>query len=71
MGIKDRLRRLEGDGPELCEERTCTRMVHTELIRYPGGTEVRLGEEPPELCASCPYLAGRGPIRRIEIVRPY
>lgn len=71
MGIKERLRRLEAErGPTLCEERNCLRRITTETIRYPDGTEVRLGEGPPPLCKQCPYRDG-GPIRHVEILKRY
>ena len=72
MAIRDRLRRLEGDhGPEMCEERACTRIVTTEAIRYPDGTMSPVGDPPPPLCESCPYREGSGPIRHIVVVRSY
>ena len=72
MAISDRLKKLVGDyGPELCKERACRRIVTTEVIRYPDGSEERVGEEPPELCSECPHREGGGPIRQIEVVRQY
>ena len=75
MGLADRLRRakkLEGAlGPQLCESRTCMLVVTTEAILHPDGTKERLGEGPPPLCGTCPYLEGGGPIRHIEVVKRY
>ena len=78
MGLKDRIARLEGEGPELCEERPpCRGLVYTEMVRFPDGTHVRLGDPPPPLCETCPYREGREggaprpPIRHIEVWRTY
>jgi hypothetical protein len=69
MAIKDRLRRLEGDGPYLCQEAYCQRIVFTETIVHPDGTEEQIGEGPPPLCEACPYREGGGPIRHIEVIK--
>jgi hypothetical protein len=69
MAIKDRLRRLEGDGPDLCEEAHCQRIVTTETIVYPDGTEEQIGEGLPPLCEACPYHEGGGPIRHIVVIK--
>jgi hypothetical protein len=72
MAIRDRLRRLEAERrPTLCEERHCLRRTTTEVIRYPDGTEDRLGAGPPPLCERCPYREVGGPIRHIEVVKRY
>jgi hypothetical protein len=71
MGLAARVKQLEEDGPELCEQRYCTRLVTTEVTLYPDGTADRIGEEPPPKCASCPYREGGGPIRHVEVVRRY
>jgi hypothetical protein len=69
MGLRERLRRLENDYvPDLCPERYCTRIVYAEVIRYPDGTEERIGEEPPPLCAECSYREGGGPGGRIRAI---
>jgi hypothetical protein len=70
VALSDRLKRLEGEhGPELCEERYCTRLVTTELVLHPEGREERIGNPPPPLCASCPYASDpRAPIRHIEVI---
>jgi len=70
MGLAARVKRLEGDGPELCDQRYCMRLTTTEVNLYPDGTEERLGEGPPPLCEHCPYREG-GPIRHIEIIKRY
>jgi len=67
VAIEDRLKRLEGEGPELCAERPCAVVRFTEVILHPDGTEERLGKEPPALCEECPTLTGRAPMRRIEV----
>jgi hypothetical protein len=69
MAIKVRLKLLEGDDPELCQEALCQRIVITETIVHPDGTEVQIGEGPPPLCEACPYHEGGGPIRHIEVAR--
>jgi hypothetical protein len=72
MAIRDRLRLLEAElGPTLCEERHCLRRTTMEVIRYPDGTEDRLGKEPPPLCEQCLYREGGGPIRHVEVVKRY
>ena len=73
MGIEKRLRRLEAQrGPKLCEERYCMRApTFVEVIRFPDGSDKRLGEEPPPLCEQCPYREGGGPIRHVEVVKSY
>lgn len=70
MALRDRLNRLEGAyAPELCEERFCTRLVTTELVLHPDGTEECIGNPPPELCASCPERSSPTPrVRHIEVV---
>ena len=70
MGLAARVKRLEGNGPELCEEGYCMRLVTTELILYPDGTMDQIGEAPPPKCAACPYREG-GLIRHIEVVKRY
>jgi hypothetical protein len=67
MAIRDRLRLLEAElGPTLCEERHCLRRTTMEVIRYPDGTEDRLGKEPPRCVSSAstarvaaPYATSR------------
>jgi hypothetical protein len=71
VAIEDRLRRLEDDGPDLCETHPCMRRYTTEVIRYPDGTTDRIGEAPPPKCAACPYHLGCRPIRWIEVVKRY
>jgi hypothetical protein len=71
MGLAARVKKLERNGQELCEHRYCMRLTTTELIRYPDGTEERVGEEPPPKCASCPYREGGGLIRHVEVVKRY
>ncbi len=80
MAIEDRLKRLEGDEPELCggcpfDAPLLT--VETERIVYPDGSEDRRRDprDPgplPPLCVSCPFAdmpeAAR-PIHTIEVVR--
>lgn len=70
MALSDRLNRLEKEHElELCEERFCTRLVTTELVLHPNGTEERIGDPPPELCASCPEHSSPTPrVRHIEVV---
>ena len=70
MGLSNRLERLEGNlGPELCEERYCTRVVTTELVLHPDGREERIGNPPPELCAACPERCSPTPrVRHVEVV---
>jgi hypothetical protein len=70
VALRDRLKRLEGaQSPELCEERFCTRVVTTELVLHPDGREERIGDPPPELCASCPERLSPTPrVRHIEVV---
>jgi hypothetical protein len=70
VALSDRLKRLEGDyGPELCEERFCTRLVTTELVLHPDGRKERIGDPPRELCASCPERFSPTPrVRHIEVV---
>ncbi len=66
----ERLRRAVG--PELCAERPCRRVSTVEVVRHPDGTEERLGEPPPALCASCPERSNPKPrIRHIKVVRAY
>ncbi len=79
MGIRDRLRRLEGsrecDGcPYLAPMRT----VETLRVLYPDGTEDRRrdprdterGTTRAEVCDQCPHARrGRPPIRVVEVVR--
>ncbi len=72
MGIKDRLRRLEGDEPERCEEAPCLRGISTvETVVCPDGTRETTGGPLPPLCERCPVRRGEGPIRRVEVVRSY
>ena len=71
MGLATRVKRLEGDAPELCEERYCMRRTTAELIRYPDGTEERLGEDSHPKCEVCPYREVAGPRRHVEIVKRY
>ena len=72
MAVRDRLRRLEGDhGPELCSEPHCLRIITTEVIRYPDGSEEYVGDPPPPMCESCPYREGGGTIRHIVVVKSY
>ena len=70
MGLADRVKRLEGSGPELCGQAYCMRFT-TVVSLYPDGTEERLGEGPPPLCDHCPYREGGGPIRHVEIIKRY
>jgi hypothetical protein len=68
VAIRDRLRRLEGDGPKLCADASCVRIVVTE-VRYQDGQEVLLkGTPPPPPCGMCPYSEGGGPINHIQVV---
>jgi hypothetical protein len=71
MGLATRVKRLEGNGQELCEQRYCMRRTTVEVIRYSDGTEERVGEEPPPKCASCPYRERRGPICHVEVMKCY
>ncbi len=72
MGVRDRLKRLEGDEPERCEEAPCLRGISTvETIVYPDGTRETVGGPLPPLCEACPVRRGEGPIRRVEVVRSY
>jgi hypothetical protein len=71
VAIEDRLKRLEGDSPDLCAERPCVRLYTTEVIRYPDGTRERIDEGPPPKCAACPYREGGGPMRHLEVVKRY
>jgi len=80
VAIRERLRRLEGDGPELCE--SCPHkgpilcLVATRIV-YPDGSEEfhrdpeDPGDEPTQFCARCPYGPGgeEPPITLIEVVR--
>jgi hypothetical protein len=70
MAIEERLRRLEAErGPKLCEERYCTRVVTTELVLHPDGRKERIGNPPPELCASCPErLSPKPRVGHVEVV---
>jgi hypothetical protein len=70
VALSDRLKRLEGEHDlELCKERFCTRLVTTELVLHPDGTQERIGDPPPELCASCPERSSPMPgVRHIEVV---
>ena len=68
--MRERLRRLEGDYvPDLCPERYCTRLVYAEVIRYLDGTQERVSEESPPLCAECSYREGGGPGGRIRAIK--
>ncbi len=81
MGIRDRLRRLEGDREcEECPYRAPMRTVETLRVLYPDGTEDRRrdprdtergpGEARAEVCDQCPHARrGRVPIRVVEVVR--
>ncbi len=79
MGIRDRLRRLEGDREcEGCPYRAPMRTVETLRVLYPDGTEDRRrdprdterGPAEPEVCGQCPHARrGRPPIRVVEVVR--
>jgi hypothetical protein len=64
------LNRLEREqGLELCEERYCLWTTFTETNVYPDGTHERIGNPPPELCASCPERSSPTPrVRHIEVV---
>jgi hypothetical protein len=53
----------------LCEGRYCKRLVTTELVLHPDGREERIGDPPPELCASCPERLSPTPrVGHIEVV---
>ncbi len=79
MGIRDRLRRLEGGREcEGCPYRAPMRTVETLRVVYPDGTEDRRrdprGAEsspaPAAVCESCPHARrGRPPIRVVEVVK--
>ncbi len=79
MGIRDRLRRLEGGREcEGCPYLTPMRTVETLRVLYPDGTEDRRrdprdterGTAEPEACGHCPHARrGRPPIRVVEVVR--
>ncbi len=72
MGVRDRLKRLEGDEPERCEEAPCLRGISTvETVVCPDGTRETTGGPLPPLCERCPVRRGEGPIRRVEVVRSY
>jgi hypothetical protein len=70
VALSDRLKRLEEDyGVKLCEERYCARIVTTERILHPDGTQERIGRPPPELCTSCPEHTNPTPrVRHVEVV---
>jgi hypothetical protein len=74
MGIEERLRRLEAQrGPNLCSERYCMRApTFVEVIRFPDGSEKRVGKGPPPLCPECPYVGDpNAPIGYVEVVKRY
>jgi hypothetical protein len=70
VALSDRLKKLEAEyGPELCVERFCLRLVTTELILHPDGRKERIGDPPPELCASCPERSSPTPrVRHVVVV---
>ncbi len=79
MGIRDRLRRLEGGREcEECPYRAPMRTVETLRVLYPDGTEDRRrdprdterGTAETQVCGQCPHARrGRPPIRVVEVVR--
>jgi len=83
VAIEDRLRRLEGGRPQLCDACPYDGPVqYLEALRiiYPDGSEdiqrdpKDTSDEPVKLCGRCPYgpggaLQDERPLEAIEVVR--
>jgi hypothetical protein len=70
VALEDRLQRLEDDNPDLCEERPCVGIYHTEVELVGGEENLVKGTPPPPLCVSCPHRDSEArPINHVTVLR--